>query len=160
MSNNKRLSHVPFDLEAYHEFKREVGSRGSRASIPNDANSPHTPSEQVRAALLEAERFMAYFAGETGGTFVGSGTPITCLEKIRAALTVSETLPCQSELMVLVRHAFNVGMVAGMKEFTSSKGGATWQECKPDLESRLAAICAPTPSLIRADRAPEVTKEK
>lgn len=34
-------------------------------------------------ALAEAERFMAYFAGETD-TFVGPGTPKTCLEQIRA----------------------------------------------------------------------------
>ncbi|WP_441235615.1 hypothetical protein [Bradyrhizobium sp. 930_D9_N1_4] len=37
-------------------------------------------------ALKEAERFMAYFAGETGGTFVGPGTPQSCLEQIRASL--------------------------------------------------------------------------
>lgn len=41
---------------------------------------------QLRPALKEAERFMSYFANETGGTFVGSGTPTTCLEQIRRAL--------------------------------------------------------------------------
>lgn len=41
--------------------------------------------DQLRAALVEAERFMAYFAGETD-TFVGPGTPKTCLAEIRAAL--------------------------------------------------------------------------
>lgn len=41
-------------------------------------------------ALREAERFMAYFAGETGGSFVGSGTPQTCLASIRAALAAME----------------------------------------------------------------------
>ena len=40
-------------------------------------------------ALREAERFMAYFAGETGGSFVGPGTPKSCLEQIREALAVS-----------------------------------------------------------------------
>jgi hypothetical protein len=38
-------------------------------------------------ALTEAERFMAYFANETGGHFVGDGTPTTCLAEIRAALS-------------------------------------------------------------------------
>jgi hypothetical protein len=38
-------------------------------------------------ALNEAERFMAYFANETDGHFVGDGTPTTCLAEIRAALT-------------------------------------------------------------------------
>ena len=37
-------------------------------------------------ALREAERFMSYFADETGNTFVGPGTPKTCLDMIRAAL--------------------------------------------------------------------------
>lgn len=41
---------------------------------------------ELRPALVEAERFMSYFAGETGGTFVGPGTPQKCLEQIRAAL--------------------------------------------------------------------------
>lgn len=41
---------------------------------------------ELRPALVEAERFMAYFSGETGGTFVGPGTPQKCLEQIRAAL--------------------------------------------------------------------------
>lgn len=41
-------------------------------------------------ALKEAERFMAYFAGETGGTFVGPGTPQGCLEQIRAAISAPE----------------------------------------------------------------------
>lgn len=41
---------------------------------------------ELRPALVEAERFMAYFAGETGGTFVGPGTPQSCLAQIRAAL--------------------------------------------------------------------------
>jgi hypothetical protein len=38
-------------------------------------------------ALRESERFMEYFAGETGGSFVGPGTPQSCLAQIRAALT-------------------------------------------------------------------------
>ena len=38
------------------------------------------------ATLREAERFMAYFANETDGVFVGPGTPQTCLEQIRSAL--------------------------------------------------------------------------
>lgn len=38
------------------------------------------------AALREAERFMAYFAGETDNYFEGSGSPKACLAQIRAAL--------------------------------------------------------------------------
>lgn len=41
-------------------------------------------------ALREAERFMAYFANETGGHFVGPGTPTTCLAQIRAALKTAD----------------------------------------------------------------------
>lgn len=36
--------------------------------------------------LREAERFMSYFANETGGHFSGPGTPTTCLAQIRAVL--------------------------------------------------------------------------
>lgn len=39
------------------------------------------------SALKEAERFMAYFAGETDRTFEGPGTPTSCLAVIRAALS-------------------------------------------------------------------------
>ncbi len=41
---------------------------------------------EQETALREAERFMAYFAGETGNMFVGPGTPKSCLEMIRKAL--------------------------------------------------------------------------
>jgi hypothetical protein len=41
---------------------------------------------RMQEALKEAERFMAYFAGETNNEFVGPGTPATCLATIRAAL--------------------------------------------------------------------------
>lgn len=37
--------------------------------------------------LKDAERFMSYFAGETGGSFVGDGTPATCLARIRRILS-------------------------------------------------------------------------
>jgi len=40
----------------------------------------------LAAALKEAQRFISYFAGETGGTFVGPGTPQSCLEQIVTAL--------------------------------------------------------------------------
>ena len=46
----------------------------------------HEERTKLREALAEAERFMAYFAGETESTFVGPGTPSTCLLTIRAAL--------------------------------------------------------------------------
>lgn len=45
---------------------------------------------RLRSALKEAERFMSYFANETGGHFVGPGTPETCLAQIRAALWVEK----------------------------------------------------------------------
>jgi hypothetical protein len=45
------------------------------------------PSNDVVAALHEAERFLAYFAGETDGVFVGPGTPKSALAQIRAALS-------------------------------------------------------------------------
>ncbi len=40
----------------------------------------------LEAVLQDAERFMAYFTGETGGAFSGPGTPQTCLAAIRAVL--------------------------------------------------------------------------
>lgn len=43
-------------------------------------------------ALREAERFMAYFAGETQGHFAGPGTPADCLAQIRQALLVDYDL--------------------------------------------------------------------
>lgn len=42
--------------------------------------------DRTTSALRDAERFMAYFAGETGGSFVGPGTPQTCLAEIRSVL--------------------------------------------------------------------------
>jgi hypothetical protein len=44
-----------------------------------------THSAALARALKEAERFMAYFAGEADGVFVGPGTPKSCLEVIRRA---------------------------------------------------------------------------
>jgi hypothetical protein len=44
----------------------------------------------LKEALQEAERFMSYFANETGGHFVGPGTPTTCLAQIRTALTSAQ----------------------------------------------------------------------
>jgi hypothetical protein len=41
--------------------------------------------DALEAALREAERFMAYFA-DGATSFVGPGTPTSCLAKIRAAL--------------------------------------------------------------------------
>lgn len=46
----------------------------------------HVTPVDVDAALGEAERFMAYFAGETNNEFVGGGTPKSCLALIRETL--------------------------------------------------------------------------
>ncbi len=40
----------------------------------------------MRTALEEAERYIAYYSGESDGVFVGSGMPADCLRQIRAAL--------------------------------------------------------------------------
>lgn len=69
--------------------KRAVATHDVRPSVPMDENAPHTPAERVLSALIEAERFMAYFAGETGGQFVGAGTPESCLKQIRGALALT-----------------------------------------------------------------------
>jgi hypothetical protein len=45
--------------------------------------------EALEAALREAERFMAYFA-DGATSFVGPGTPTSCLAKIRAALELDQ----------------------------------------------------------------------
>lgn len=54
--------------------------------VAHYARLANTKLAQQAHALREAERFLAYFAGETGNTFVGSGTPKTCLELIRNAI--------------------------------------------------------------------------
>ena len=59
-------------------------------------------SVTATAALQEAERFMAYFAGETDGVFFGPGTPKSCLGIIRAALTPAAP---QAVGEVVVKHA-------------------------------------------------------
>jgi hypothetical protein len=46
----------------------------------------HDALGTTTAALREAERFMAFFAGETDNHFTGPGTPQTCLATIREAL--------------------------------------------------------------------------
>lgn len=56
---------------------------------------PTRSSEGTVDALKEAERFMAYFSGETDGVFAGPGTPTKCLEKIRAALALSRPVECR-----------------------------------------------------------------
>lgn len=68
-------------LEGQKErWKRERSEGVHRLRHPEE----HT--ERLVAALKEAERFMAYFAGETGNVFVGPGTPTSCLRQIRTAL--------------------------------------------------------------------------
>jgi hypothetical protein len=54
-------------------------------------------------ALREAERFMAYFAGETGGPFVGPGTPQSCLVQIRSALSDGWVIANQENLLGRLR---------------------------------------------------------
>jgi hypothetical protein len=58
----------------------------SRSSAVAKEKDNRVAIERLIDALEEAERFMAYFAGETGGHFSGPGTPQTCLQQIRAAL--------------------------------------------------------------------------
>lgn len=43
--------------------------------------------DDIVQVLEDAERFMAYFSGETNGVFIGDGMPSECLAKIRAAIT-------------------------------------------------------------------------
>lgn len=60
--------------------------RYTNGRVPYTMERAAKQIESLRAALREAERFMAYFAGETEGHFEGSGTPETCLAQIRSAL--------------------------------------------------------------------------
>lgn len=59
--------------------------------VAHYARLAHERVHNLETALHEAERFMAYFAGETGGVFVGEGTPASCLAAIREALAVSSS---------------------------------------------------------------------
>ncbi|WP_119920304.1 hypothetical protein [Mesorhizobium sp. DCY119] len=66
-------------------------------------------------ALREAERFLAYFAGETGGSFEGPGTPKTALAKVREAL---RTQPAEAGVTVkaLEWDEHNCADVYGVKD--------------------------------------------
>lgn len=48
-------------------------------------------------------------------------------------------------VLAIVKDAFNRGVRSGMKEHTSSKGGNTWVEERPALESRLNAALSAAP---------------
>lgn len=49
-------------------------------------------ADELQDALKEAERFLSYFAnGDT--TFVGAGTPITALAKIRSVIAKADAIP-------------------------------------------------------------------
>lgn len=74
----------PTQRDAYIVSSGEYFWGGAKTTAER-CNVLVTPVD-VDEALHEAERFMAYFAGETGNTFVGPGTPSTCLALIRAAL--------------------------------------------------------------------------
>jgi flagellar basal body-associated protein FliL len=69
------------DAQVYFDIAVEYEERATKAE---------QEVMRLRPVLMEAERFMAYFAGETGGSFVGPGTPQSCLAQIRAALTPAD----------------------------------------------------------------------
>ncbi|HRH14636.1 MAG TPA: hypothetical protein PK225_09780 [Azonexus sp.] len=75
----------PIQRDAYIVSSGEYFWGGAK-STDQRRDVPVTPVD-VDDALREAERFMAYFAGETGNTFYGPGTPQSCLATIRAALS-------------------------------------------------------------------------
>ena len=58
---------------------------GSPDDMMNTIDALRAHVAQLEAALKEARRFMEYFA-EGRTSFVGSGTPQTCLAQIDAAL--------------------------------------------------------------------------
>jgi hypothetical protein len=70
------------------EAAREVDLRECAAQLDQNTATMDVARiriETLEAVLLEAERFMAYFA-DGATSFVGPGTPISCLAKIRATL--------------------------------------------------------------------------
>ena len=70
-------------------FAAHVAKGHDHASAAEKADmwlSQQPSTIKMRSALLEAERFMEYFAGETDGHFAGPGTPASCLALIRSAL--------------------------------------------------------------------------
>lgn len=79
-------SNVPFDSPQLAKDETLDDMRAAADRIELLETSETNELLRMRMALREAERFMAYFAGETGGSFVGSGTPQTCLTEIRNAL--------------------------------------------------------------------------
>lgn len=62
-------------------------------------------AKALAEALREAQRFMSYFSGETGGSFAGPGTPATCLSKIRAALAAYDAAPASDAYAAGMRRA-------------------------------------------------------
>lgn len=77
---------VQFAVDVMLLERRKDRHLDERSAAVHAMRHPEEAYGTYIAALKDAERFMAYFAGETGGTFVGPGTPTTCLAKIRAAL--------------------------------------------------------------------------
>ncbi len=81
----------------------ELPKRGSCPKCGARSNEPCPEALRIAyeqrdiliRALTEAERFMAYFANETDGHFVGPGTPTTCLAEIRSALAGCAHPPAQ-----------------------------------------------------------------
>lgn len=55
-------------------------------AVADDVASRINSHDEMLAALKDAKRFIEYFAGETNNTFVGEGTPKTCLAGVRAAI--------------------------------------------------------------------------
>lgn len=66
-----------------HERTEEDGE-----IVAHYARLAHAKLAEQEAALREAARFMAYFSGDGDdpNTFVGPGTPKSCLDMIRSAL--------------------------------------------------------------------------
>lgn len=75
------------DSPLWRVTERDAGNEMiDRAAEAFEAKrAAETRLAELARALEEAERFMAYFAGETDGVFVGPGTPKSCLQVIRRA---------------------------------------------------------------------------
>jgi hypothetical protein len=72
------------------EFRDADGEDEANAAFVVKSVNCH---DELVQALEEAERFMAYFSGETAGVFIGPGMPSRCLDNIRAAIAKAKQEP-------------------------------------------------------------------
>jgi hypothetical protein len=106
--DEKTCKYPDWLIERANKHLTEEWNTRSRSPAESGNALPNVAIEALREAVMidalrEAERFMAYFSFETGGHFVGPGTPQQCLAQIREALGVHpKTITYRSAFEVVI----------------------------------------------------------